>query len=1003
MAYTAIIKESQFQPGDVVGDYAILRCLRNGLTGGLYHARDGRDKKTCLIQVLPEALTRDPSPFEAIRAASAKLAKAKAKSLLAPDVVEMSGGHLVLRHPDVDGITLAEYMSKGGNDDGLPEEEVAFFLEGVSGAVGAANRTGVPHLALSPEDIIVAKTGEVKVLGFGIFGALHRRRFEMFISTAIIPLANPEAGDAFTPVDAISPELRNGGEGGEPSDVYALGLIGHYLFTGRRESRDDWRLTERRDDIAGGWEVLLRAATESNPVDRYASVEAFRRDLQGVGELEQAAVGKNGASADAAVFSRGGDGKVKRSPGAGREKSWRRPALMVAALAAVAALAVTQVLPWLRSPAPPPDLDTVLAPSPAEANVVLRVSPPAGSGRVHTVRAAPFSFSGGQAALLLPRGTHRIRVDAPGFAPATTDLVVGAEPVRAELALSPEWGSLRVEGTPGTKLFSVGGGSEVFIAPVPPEGELVLNDRLLAVEHDLELRLEGYLPLRHEAVRLRADRLTEVSGFLEDAPGALSILADYEGVPVEVDGALRGRTPLKVRGLAVNRPLTVRVGGGEWRVVERGVTLERGEAKVLHFGSLEAASGQLIVRLETGGGLPREELLGGLRVRLGGEEIKGRAEFRREVPAGKGILQVEHPDFRPLSLPFSIHDGEEKQLVAELHARPARLRVLGDFPRGEDARLVVDGEARTGVPDPVEIPTGRKVRVTLVVRDHEPVSQTFDLAPNEEKTWTPRMERLPGPSRGEAWSVPYLAYDFVWIPPGTATMGSPVAEHGRLPTEGPLTTVVFREGFWMAVCETTQVLFEHLTGDNPSRFPGARHPVDNVTWSAAMEFCRLLNERERAAGRLPEGYAYRLPTEAEWEYAARAGARTAFHWGDTADASRGNFKGRYPRETRGGVTGIARDENYGTVEVGSYAPNAFGLHDMHGNVREWTMDYFIDRLPGGRVEPFVRRSGLRGRVVRGGGWEDFAFRARAAARERASADIPNHATGFRVVLAPLLE
>ena len=1003
MAYTSIIKESQFQPGDMVGDYAILRCLRNGLLGGLYHARDGRDGSIYLILILPGTLTREPSPLSAVKEASAKLSKAKVKSLFVPDLVEMNADHLVLRYPLVEGITLADYMAKGGHEEGLPEEEVGFFLDEVSKAVGAANLLGIPHLALCPEDIIVAKSGEVKVLGFGIFAALHRRRFEMYVSTAIIPLADSAGRAVFTPVDSIAPEIRNGEEGGEPGDVFALGLLGHYLFTGQRVGRDDWRLTERRDDIVPGWEILLGAASEGKVVDRYSSVDLFRRDLANVGNLTRASVKNRDPDTGEEFLTDDGRLSPKFGGSTVPQRSWRRPLLLGAALVALGAFGATQVLPWLRSPESPPRVASVLADSRADANVVLRVQPGAGAGRVLTLQSPPFSFSGGEVALDLPRGTHRVRIEADGFAATETDFAVNAEPVRMSMELVPEWGRLRVKGTPGAALFSVTENNAVFVDTVAEDGVLLLEGRLLAKEHALELRLEGYLPRRFEGVRLRANEWTELDGHLEDAPGSLSILADRSGVPVEVDGALRGSTPLEVKGLAVGRPVKVRVGGGDWRLAVREVTLGRGESQVLHFGSLETTSGQLTVRVERGGEPLSAEVRAGLRARIGGVEVEGKAEFRREVAAGRGTVVLEHPDFRTLTLPYEIADGEEKSLVGELIGHPARLRIEGDFPRDDRARLLLDGEARRGVPRVVELSAEEETRVTLAVRDFEPVTRTFALQPNEEATWTPRLERLRGPEPGSGWTVPYLAYTFVWVPPGSGMIGSPLAEHSRLPSEGPLTEVAFRRGFWMASHETTQVLFEHITGENPSRFTGARHPVDSVTWSEAMEFCRLISEREREAGRLPEGYEYRLPTEAEWEYAARAGSTGPFHWGDTADASNANFKGRYPREAHRGVAEIVREDAYGTVEVGSFPPNALGLHDMHGNVREWTMDYFADRLPGGRVEPFVRTSGSRGRVVRGGGWEDFAFRARAAARDRASPEIPNHATGFRVVLAPKLD
>ena len=193
-----------------------------------------------------------------------------------------------------------------------------------------------------------------------------------------------------------------------------------------------------------------------------------------------------------------------------------------------------------------------------------------------------------------------------------------------------------------------------------------------------------------------------------------------------------------------------------------------------------------------------------------------------------------------------------------------------------------------------------------------------------------------------------------------------------------------------------------LLGENPSRHVGENKPVDYVNWPEAMAFCRKLNEQESAGGRVPEGYEYRLPTEAEWEYAARAGGRTPFFWGSTADSSQGNFKGKYPRDFTGGK--IDAPDYYGSLPAGSFEPNAWGLYDMHGNVREWCFDTYNARLPGDSQTDWVRLENSSRRAVRGGGWEDFAIHSRAGSRnEGISEQFRTASTGFRIVLGPKIQ
>jgi formylglycine-generating enzyme required for sulfatase activity len=162
-------------------------------------------------------------------------------------------------------------------------------------------------------------------------------------------------------------------------------------------------------------------------------------------------------------------------------------------------------------------------------------------------------------------------------------------------------------------------------------------------------------------------------------------------------------------------------------------------------------------------------------------------------------------------------------------------------------------------------------------------------------------------------------------------------------------------------------------------------------------YCERLTQLEQEAGRLPEGYVYRLPTEAEWEYAARAGSDQPFVFGDQANALNGNFRGVYPVGSKAPRTG---SDHYGSLEVGLFSPNAIGLYDTHGNLAEWTLDRYNGRLHGDSiVAPRPREEGLR-IAVRGGSWEDFAVRVRSAAREEVHEETTTDAIGFRVVLAP---
>ena len=246
--------------------------------------------------------------------------------------------------------------------------------------------------------------------------------------------------------------------------------------------------------------------------------------------------------------------------------------------------------------------------------------------------------------------------------------------------------------------------------------------------------------------------------------------------------------------------------------------------------------------------------------------------------------------------------------------------------------------------------------------------------------------------------------DMVWIEPGTFMMGSPEDELGRSDIEN-LHSVTLSNGFWMGKYEVTQAQYKAVMGNNVSYFSGDNRPAECVTWYNAMEFCANLTASEKAAGRLPEGYEYTLPTEAQWEYACRAGTTTAFNNGTnipTEDQQR--------REPCLNLDPIAwygwnyNDDSYsGTHPVGQKQPNAWGLYDMHGNVWEWCLDWVGDNYPTSAVTDPMGPSTGTTRVIRGGCWIDYAIYCRSAYSVRGGG-IPDQGiyyNGFRVALVPV--
>ncbi|MDH3717646.1 MAG: formylglycine-generating enzyme family protein [Planctomycetota bacterium] len=227
-----------------------------------------------------------------------------------------------------------------------------------------------------------------------------------------------------------------------------------------------------------------------------------------------------------------------------------------------------------------------------------------------------------------------------------------------------------------------------------------------------------------------------------------------------------------------------------------------------------------------------------------------------------------------------------------------------------------------------------------------------------------------------------LGMELAMIPAGQFMRGSPPGEEGRRADE-TRHPVRLTKAFYMGTTEVTQAQWKKVMDGNPSFFTGDALPVETVTWEDAVKFCRKLSDKE--------GVRYRLPTEAEWEYACRAGTTTPFHTGPTITTDQANYHGSY---TYGkGQQGKFREE---TTDAGSFAPNAWGLHDMHGNVWEWCADWYGAYPREEATDPHGPDQG-EFRVIRSGCWINFPAICRAANRGKTVPVSWNFHFGFRVV------
>ncbi len=232
------------------------------------------------------------------------------------------------------------------------------------------------------------------------------------------------------------------------------------------------------------------------------------------------------------------------------------------------------------------------------------------------------------------------------------------------------------------------------------------------------------------------------------------------------------------------------------------------------------------------------------------------------------------------------------------------------------------------------------------------------------------------PPKNAHYQIEYLGkgitLEMVHIPGGSFLMGSPQTEKDRYSDEGPQHLVTL-EPFYMGKYPVTQAQYEAVMGKNPSWFKRKNRPVEWVSWHDAVEFCKRLSEMT--------SISYSLPSEAQWEYAARAGTTTPFYFGDTITSELANH-----------------NHNRGkTSDVGSFPPNAFGLYDMHGNVWEWCADPWHENYEGAPTDGSVWEGEDPYRVLRGGSWYDFPSLCSCVIRSKLTSDFRLNSVGFRLV------
>jgi formylglycine-generating enzyme required for sulfatase activity len=990
-------RQRVLKPAESFGNFRVVRCISAGLLANYYHMQHVRDLHDVTVGIFHPRTMQDSHFLERLQGLQKTFQGFTHEGIPhLRDYAEINERHCIFLDM-VEGQTLSQYFAIHGSpgEVGIGIEDTTQKMALILGLLGYANVQGVDHRDLNSDLIFVKEDGTLQVLGLGIKSAIGRELFESIVSASVSPLVANKTAGRLNSFDIMSPEYRAGVSEDSRVDVYAVGVIGYWLLTAKKAGQSNWAPPSTMvNDLSGQWDDFLMKMITREVEDRYQSCKVALLGLKETGlEPQSEQVGLIQRQIDRIPVPKG---ILKRGEVAARVYRLSIMGLVGLLLTALAAsflnVSLMEVQKYTRDVA-------MVAEEGMQPDLRLHVQPPVSKIEFLKFQDRFITFAGGLDLVLQP-GEYKIRVTAPHYQEKIFPVTLErrGELLEYHIELKPAWADLGINSEPGAAVSVVDEGNlEIELGVTDESGVFYLKQGILAGVYQIIVRKEGYVSYTVDNLEMVFGEMTQLEAPLIALPSSLTIRSEPAGAGVVVNAVEVGITPITLDRVEPSDDYLIELQLDGYRSTRRRIVVAAGEEKMVNFSELQPRSGELSFELTFDGAAPDEipALMEALQVELDGKRLRFGARDLKTVPEGRHEVRLRHPFYGSELKVIDLQDREVLMVRAALSPLPGIVELVLPGSLGFEVR--VNQQALDVVDSKVSLPANKLLELELRIENHLTMVRRLELNPNERIVWEIKPVAIPGPTAGQKWIMPYLSLAFAWIDPGDFIMGSPMPEHGRLPNEGPLTTVRFAAGFWIGIYEVTQSQYQEIMGLNPSGFIGPNLPVENVSWEDAKLYCRMLTDIEKAANRLPSGYAYRLPTEMEWEYAARAGSTAPFSFGDRADTSMGNFRGAYPS---GSSEVVPASNQYGSVPVGSYEPNTFGVYDMHGNVKEWTLDHYNGRLRGGSLtDPAPRRDGSR-IAARGGSWGDFASRVRSAARDEMRMDTRSNAVGFRVVLAP---
>jgi len=994
------LKNRVLKTGESFGNYRVVKCLCAGLLAHYYHMQHIRDLHDVTVGIFHNRAGGDEKFLKRLEGLKKTISTFDHEAIpKIRDSTTINERSCIFLDP-VKGQTLSQYFENQGASGrtGIGSKSATRIIAQLLGALGYAHTQGVDHRDIDTDLVYVQEDGSIRILGLGIKASLGIDLFESIVSASVSPLVSSKTLGRLSSFDIMSPEYKSGVAEDARVDVYAVGFIGYWLLTGRKAELVKYvPPTKLVEDISPNWNSYFEQSLERTQDKRYQSCKMALLGLKGTDEEPQ--------SEGAGFVQR----QIDRIPVPKKivERGELATRIYRLFIIGLVGLTLTAICASFLSVSYTEEIDysrevAQMVASGEGAALHLKVKPPVAKVEVIGYKHSFIANQGGLNLAMQP-GDYKLRVTAPHHIEQVVRVSIPLEASAAEqveVQLKPAWTDIAIHTEPGAAVSVINArGLEIELGVADSEGTFSLKKGIFAGTYQVLVKKEGYQSNTLENQAIEFGTVSEIDAPLLPLPATVSVRSQPAGASIVINDIELGSTPLVLDDIIPSDQYLVIARLDGYRPIGRRVEVKPGADMTIDFGELVLLSGALRLEVSVlGEGAPQPaELYDALEVFVDDEPIPFGDKALEFVSIGERRIRLEHPLYLSAEAALVVEDRGNYNLKFAMSPRPGLIEL--SIPGNLEAEVRLDGKVATLADGQIEIPANQEIDFELRIRNHLTMVRTFQLSPNETFVWEVKPVSIPGPTEEHSWALPYFAIPFAWVPSGQFDMGSPLPEHARLPNEGPQGSVRFTRGFWAGVYEVTQAQYTEITGLKPAKFNSPARPVESVNWEEAKVFCQLLTDFERDAGRLPVGYVYRLPSEAEWEYAARGGTNTPFNFGVEADASLGHFRGVYPRDRQDGLRAPA---GYGTATVGRYQANAYGLFDVHGNVREWTLDRYNGRLEGDtQVDPRPRTVGRR-IAVRGGGWEDTAARVRSAVREEISPEVTSSALGFRVFLAPEL-